>query len=159
MNQNEYEQLDALMRVLFRDGEQAWYHVYTKANIDKPDADWLYKTLKADGYVKTIHKGADFSIPDPHFVDLTDQGRSWFSHTNYVKDYSEKPSFQNMGQMINISNSTVSSFNAQSGHGNRMKNHPEDDTSLWKNKWVIGIGTGIIVLLAGYLLNYFFNAL
>lgn len=76
MNTKEFEQMDALLRVLFNDGDQAWYYVYTKAGIPMDEADWLYKTLKADGYVKILHKGADFSIPDPHAIGLTDAGQS-----------------------------------------------------------------------------------
>lgn len=90
MEVNEFDQIDALLRVLYTEGDQAWYYVYTKAGVRKEKADRLYKIAKADGRIETKHKGSDFSITDPHEVGLTDAGLSWFSKTNYVKEYVDK---------------------------------------------------------------------
>jgi|GEM_PF-3137399 len=156
MKENEYEQLDALLRILFREGDLAWYYVYTKTNIPKAEADWLYNILKADGYVRTKHKGSDFSITDSHVVGLTDLGLSWFSKTNYVTEYVLRPSREFVGQNINISNSKVSGLNAQIGNS-RQKSNSKDDKSFWNNGWTISIGAGVILLLIGFLVKYFFG--
>lgn len=156
MNSKQFEQMDALLRVLFNEGDQAWYHVYTKAGVSKSDADWLYKTLKADGYVKTNHKGADFSIPDPHVIGMTDAGRSWFSKTNYVREFVEKPSFTASTQHINITNSHVSGLKAISSSENH-NNYPVRTRSFWTNGWTIAVGSGIILAILGFIANYLFG--
>lgn len=154
MDAKEFEQMDALLRVLYREGEQAWYHVYTKAGVSKPDADRLYKTLKADGYVRTIHKGSDFTIPDPHGVGLTDAGQSWFSKTNYVKEYVHPKVAEAVTSFV-INDSKVSGLNIVSGSGNHI-NDRKETTSFWENSWTISIGSGLILLLLGYLISRFF---
>lgn len=155
MDAKEFEQMDALLRVLYRGGEQAWYHVYTKAGVSKPDADWLYKTLKADGYVETVHKGVDFTIPDPHGVGLTDAGQSWFSKTNYVKEYVHPKGSEAVTSLI-INHSKVSGLNIASGSGNHI-NDRKKTTSFWRNGWTITIGGGLILLIIGYLIDHFFD--
>ncbi|WP_312190377.1 hypothetical protein [Sphingobacterium sp.] len=165
MDTNDYENLDAIMRILYRGGSQAWYNVYTQANLPKAEADRLYQSLKASGRVTVDHKGYGHNTLDSHYVKLTSVGRVWFDHSNYVDTY-VRPKAESTGQIINVINSSVSNLNAQSGTGNHnsssnqvSNNEPKkNNTSSWMRQYVKEIIIGLVIaIIGGLILKFVFN--
>jgi hypothetical protein len=117
MNSNDKEELDKILRLLFNEGQQAWYKVYTSLAINKGKADHLYKIGKAHGYITTRHKGLGEFPNDNQYVDLTDPGIKFFSMSNF----SELDDHTTFGKSSTIINNTGDGAIINTGHSNTIK--------------------------------------
>jgi|SRR5690606_113463 len=152
MDTNQYLNLDKLLRYLYsKGGESPWNEVYETVGIDREEAKWLYEICHADGYIEVKDKGG--IKRDDHTVGFTKLGLSWFSKTNYENEFIKKQDTAGkIYQNISISHSTVDKLNA--GVNSKFEEILSHSTkSFWKNPWVIGIGTGVIVAIIIWLFN------
>ena len=92
MNYTDLEECDAILRYFWeRRGDDVlfiWREVYEALKMERYKANLHYQTLNDDGYLDSPTKG--IGGIDGHSVEITKEGRQFFSKSSYVEDYKKR---------------------------------------------------------------------
>jgi hypothetical protein len=160
MDTNQCQDLDKIMRYLYNHRQGvAWYTVYTSLELDQLYAKSLYEIADADGYVKVVHKGLKFDIPDPYYVKLTDLGLAFFARTNYVKEHNirNSPQFSNIVNNTNINNLSNGIVVTGDNNNTTSLSSVKEEKRGIKNPWLVTIVGGLLLAFILYMIKENFD--
>ncbi|WP_293937452.1 hypothetical protein [Sphingobacterium sp. UBA5996] len=157
MDSTQWIDLDKIMRLLYNNREgMAWYNVYSKLGMDENYAKSLFEIAKADGYIKVANMGANFDLPAPQIVRLTDSGLSFFARTNYENTQGDK-SIPNHTITINNTINNSQGINIASDKNLTNISIPNRKKKNRSNPWIVSIGTAIIIAVLFFLIKKYYG--
>jgi hypothetical protein len=101
MDTKDKNDLDRILRMLYKDSPQPWFKIYSELDIEKSRADHLFKIGHAFDYLTVEHKGGNEFESDNHYVGITRNGTKFFALSNFSGE-SQPNSTRTMTSKFNV---------------------------------------------------------